>query len=360
MKRNALIWAGEILLFGIWLCGLSFDQLRLFNLDDFPAHDGHSYMAMSRGNYDVTPHHKYRVVVPGMVRLLRMGLPAPVAAAPNADKALFYAVNLTLGGLMLAVSRRFLLASGASSVSALVVALVLGGCRFVLQATAQPMIDMGFYLALAALAYFLATKQWVALCLWMPLMALSKEVIYPLLVLPVFLMPKRRWPMLAGSYVVSSILVWGIRHWVGAHSVVGMVSSDPGWTYTSNSLFYVIRRHWEGASANFAYLVTPRGGVDILMAFGVLWPLAVLGARRGTAAKNAWLWLWLPYALWCGLLSRHWGRMLTVAFPLFIQKAAIGLDGIVARNGVSSAADRRNANATIRRGSCFARDRGVV
>ena len=271
-----------------------------------------------------------------------------MTATPNSDKTLFYVVNLALGGLMLAVSRRLLMACGASSASALAVTLMLGGCRFILQAAAQPMIDMGLYLAMAALVYFLATRQWVALCFWLPLMALSKEVIYPLLILPVFLAPKQRWPMLAGSYLVSAILVWG------------MVSVDPGWTYTSNSLFYVVRRHWEGASANFAYLMTPRAWFDILIAFGVLWPLAIVGARRGAAAKNGWLWLWLPYALWCGLLSRHWGRMLTIAFPLIILKAAIGLDGFVASNGESASARRRDVQATNRRRSISSHDRGVV
>ena len=359
MKR-ILRWLGWSLFFAVWLCGLSFDQLREFNLEERPVHDAHSYVNMAHGNYSVTPHHKYRVVIPNLVRLLRMGLPASMTATPNSDKTLFYVVNLALGGLMLAVSRRLLMACGASSASALAVTLMLGGCRFILQAAAQPMIDMGLYLAMAALVYFLATRQWVALCFWLPLMALSKEVIYPLLILPVFLAPKQRWPMLAGSYLVSAILVWGIRHWVSAHSIVGMVSSDPGWTYSSNGFIYVIRRHWEGASANFAYLLTPRAWFDILIAFGVLWPLAIVGARNGAAVKTTWLWLWLPYALWCGLLSRHWGRMLTLAFPLLIQTAAVGLDSILIRNKEPLVANRRNTDAAIPCGKCSSPDRGAV
>lgn len=358
--KKILRWLGWSLFFAVWLCGLSFDQLREFNLEERPVHDAHSYVNMAHGNYNVTPHHKYRVVIPNLVRLLRMGLPVSVTATPNADKTLFYAVNLALGGLMLAVSQRFLVACGASLASALAVTLMFGGSRFILQAAAQPMIDMGLYLAMAALVYFLATRQWVALCFWLPLMALSKEVIYPLLILPVFLAPKQRWPMLAGSYLVSALLVLGIRYWVSTHSIVGMVSVDPGWTYTSNSFFYIVRRHWEGASANFAYLMTPRAWFDILVAFGVLWPLAILGARRGAVAKNGWLWLWLPYALWCGLLSRHWGRMLTIAFPLIILKAAIELDGCVASNGESASASRRDVQATNRRRSISSHDRGVV
>jgi hypothetical protein len=333
MHNNILIWVGQILFFGVWLCGLSFDQLRMFSLDDFPAHDGHSYVNMSYGNYSVTPHHKYRVIIPGAVRIIRAGLPAGVVASPNADKALFFIVNLTLGGLMLAVSFRFLLASGIGQMSALVVTLMLGGCRFIQQAAAQPMIDMGFYLALAALAYFLASRQWGSLCLWLPLMALSKEVIYPLLVMPFFLVPKGRRLLLAGSYLVAVGLVWGVRHWVSAHSIVGVVSTlDPGWSYASNSLFYVIRRHLEGAGANLAYLMTPRAWFDLLIAFGILWPLAFYGAKQKTLARNAWL--WLPYALWCGLLSRHWGRMLTIAFPLIIFHAAQGLDSLLAKNAM--------------------------
>lgn len=330
MKHKVLVWAVEILFFGIWLCGLSFDQLRMFSLDDFPAHDGHSYVSMSYGNYSVTPHHKYRVIIPNAVRLLRAGLPAGALASPNADKALFFLVNLTLGGLMLAVSFRFLLASGVGQMSALVVTLMLGGCRFIQQAAAQPMIDMGLYLALAALAYFLATRQWIALCVWLPFMALSKEVIYPLLVLPVFLVPKGRRLLLGGSYLVTAGLVWGVRHWVSAHSAVGIVSTlDPGWSYGSNSFFYVVGRHLEGAGANLAYLMTPRAWFDLLIAFGILWPLALFGVKQKALARNAWVWLWLPYALWCGLLSRHWGRMLTIAFPLFIWSAAMGLDRVV-------------------------------
>ena len=324
--KTTMQWLGWSVFFGVWLCGMSFDQLRSFNPAERPAHDGHSYMNMSYGNYSVTPHHKYRVIIPNAVRLLRAGLPAAAKASPNADKALFFLVNLALGGLMLAVSRRFLLASGASQMSALIITLMLGGCRFILQAAAQPMIDMGLYLALAALAYFLATRQWIALCVWLPLMALSKEVIYPLLVLPVFLVPKGRRLLLGGSYLVTAGLVWGVRHWVSVHSAVGIVCTlDPGWSYESNSIFEVIAKSWRGAAMNGAYLLTLRGLFDVLIAFGPLWILFGYALKYKRLPRQIWLWTFLPYALWCGLLSRHWGRMLTIAFPLVIMAAALGL-----------------------------------
>jgi len=218
------------------------------------------------------------------------------------------------------------LASGASQMSALIITLMLGGCRFILQAAAQPMIDMGLYLALAALAYFLATRQWIALCVWLPLMALSKEVIYPLLVLPVFLVPKGRRLLLGGSYLVTAGLVWGVRHWVSAHSAVGIVCTlDPGWSYESNSIFEVIAKSWRGAAMNGAYLLTLRGLFDVLIAFGPLWILFGYALKYKRLPRQIWLWTFLPYALWCGLLSRHWGRMLTIAFPLVIMAAALGL-----------------------------------
>ncbi len=330
--KTTMQWLGWSLFFGVWLCGMSFDQLREFDLAERPAHDAHSYVNMAHGNYSVTPHHKYRVIIPNVVRALRAGLPAGAAASPNADKALFFAVNLALGGLMLAVSRRLLLASGASPMSALVVVLLLGGCRFILQAAAQPMIDMGLYLALAALAYFLATGQWGALCLWLPVMALSKEVIYPLLVLPIFLVPqKRRFPLVC-SYLVSGGLIYWVRHWVAVHSIIGMVSTiDPGWSYQTNSMFEVVAKQWNDASKNLVYLATPRGLFDITIAFGALWLLAIYGLKHQGVQRNRWLWFFLPYALWCGLLSRHWGRMLTIAFPLVIFHAALGLDCLLAR-----------------------------
>lgn len=281
---------------------------------------------MSGGNFDVPPHHKYRVVIPGMVAFLRAGLPAE-ADSPKVTKALFYGVNLLLGGIMLALSHRALAAHGFLQVTALLSTLMLGGCRFILQSIAQPMVDMGMYLSLAGMAYLLTTRQWNYLCLWLPLMALSKEVVYPVLLLPLLLVPKEYRGRLAVSYLIAALLVWWVRHAVSAVSIAGIVSTaDPAWSYASNSLFSVIAKHLQGASINLAYLFTPRGSFDILIAFGGLWPFMVHGSLCRSNRFPAWLWVLLPYALWCGLLSQHWGRMLTIAFPLASWLAAAGMD----------------------------------
>lgn len=333
MNNHLLTWCGSILLFGVWLCGLSFDQLRMFNLEDYPAHDGYSYISMSHGNYNVPPNHRYRVLIPSAVRLLGMGLPTGVASSSEADKAFFYLVNLSLGALMLSVCLRFLLANGVRFVAALIVTLMLGGSRFILQGVAQPLIDMGLYLALALLVYFISTRQWTALCLWMPLMALSKEPIYPLLLLPVFFIPKEKRLWLVASYVVSLLGIAWVRHSISAVAPVGYVSPlDPSWSLSSNSIWRgLVELNFPAMIPNMTYLFTVRGGFDIVIAFGALWiwVLAALAWRCRDIPR--WLYIFLPYALWCGLLSRHWGRMLTIAFPWVILYAARGFECVISR-----------------------------
>ena len=309
-------WLALSLVFSLWLMGLSFDSVRMFCLADYPAHDGHSYTQMAHGNYNVTPHHKYRILIPGVVHGLRILLPQNSLAVADMDKYLFYLVNLALGGMMLALVYRTLLNETAERWLALAVTLMLGGGRFIGQSVAQPMIDMGMYLSLAALTYWIATRQWGLLCLGLPFMALSKEVLYPVLIVPAFLVPSSRRLALGSSYVVAAALVWGVRHWISAISSVGFASViDPSWSYQSNSMFEVIYKCGISSGVNLVYLLSARGLFDLVIAFGPLWiGIGWALVHRATWKMN-WVWLLLPYALACGLLSRHWGRMLTLAFP---------------------------------------------
>jgi hypothetical protein len=330
MKRNVLSWAGLSLFFGLWLCGMSFDHLRLFNLEDYEASDGNSYVPMSHGDYNVPPNHRYRVVIPKMVGVLRSFLPAEAAASPKADKALFFLVNLSLGGLMLAMAYKYLLAGGASPIAALLATLMLGGCRFVQYSAARPIIDMGLLLSVVALVYFMQTGQWRALCLWMPVMILSKEVIYPLLLLPIFLVPKGRRLWLAAAYAVSGLVLFWVRREISAVAPVGYESPiDPSWSLTSNSLWGILTELvFPSFGKNVRFLFSARGGYDVLIAYGVLWIFAGAGLVLRVRHAPWWVWSLLPLAIAYGTMNWMWGRMLTMAFPLVILYAARAVDAM--------------------------------
>jgi hypothetical protein len=330
MKRTIWSWAGLSLFFGLWLCGMSFDHLRLFNLADYEASDGHSYVPMSHGDYHVPPNHRYRVVIPKMVGVLRSFLPGEAAAAPNADKALFFLVNLSLGGVLLTMAYKYLLANGVGPLAALLATLMLGACRFVLYSAARPIIDMGFLLSVMALVYFMHTGQWRALCLWMPVMILSKEMIYPLLLLPVFLVPKGRRLWLAASYLVSGLVLLVVRREISAIAPVGYESPiDPSWSLTSNSLWGILTELvFPSIGKNIGFLFSARGGYDVLIAFGILWVFAGAGLVLRVRHAPWWVWVLLPLAIGYGTLNWMWGRMLTMSFPLVILYAARAVDAL--------------------------------
>ena len=177
--KNLMNWIGFTMFFGLWLCGLSFDQVRLFNMCDIPiAYDGRNYLQMSYGNYGGPAIHRCRILIPGAVGILRKGAPEDVVEKhrSNLDKSLFFLVNLILGGLMLAIAYRFLLENGISPLIAFTTTLIFGGSRFILQAVSQQMVDMGLYLAVAALVYFLSTDRWRSLSVWMPLEPIRKPL----------------------------------------------------------------------------------------------------------------------------------------------------------------------------------------
>ena len=52
--------------------GTTFQQFRLFDIDNVPPGltDTLNYVEMSKGNYDIAAHHRYRFIIPSTVSLI--------------------------------------------------------------------------------------------------------------------------------------------------------------------------------------------------------------------------------------------------------------------------------------------------
>jgi hypothetical protein len=312
--------------------GVSFQQFLHFDwADSRGLGDSASYLAMSNGDYDVSPTHRYRIIIPflaGIVRDVIQPLIAP-DSSHMIDALSFYVVNYlitSLAGLLLYL---FLDKLKFESRLSLLGVFIFLGSRITILSTGAAIVESLYYLAIITIVYLCVTQRSVLLCLLNPLLILTKETTVPFLFLPLFLRTMNRKLILLSLSVSFATLFW-VRNLITA-TLPEVVKAD-------DSILITITGHLARGLENLSQSYFSLAGWHGLFApFSVFWAFAIFGAwleykKIVTHYQIPRVLLWMvPVAFGFTALSSSAGRMLHILFPIVIPYALIGVDYILSR-----------------------------
>lgn len=310
------------------LYGSTYQQFRHFDLAaPGGATDAVEYVKIARGDPDVdrSAPHQYRWLTPALARAVQP-LAGRLVEGPDAAITLsFYLVNFAFSTATCLILFALLQALAFSVPLALLGVAAFASSRATVMATATPLVDAVYYLAVVVLLALVVTKRTLWLALLLPGLALTKETILPFLLLPLLTDLRRSrgyWLGLAAA---------GLAY---ASSGLGV---DARFATEGPSLVQSVREHLPEVGNHLSALFSLRGLHDLQSGFSLLLPLAAIGAwlnaRRRYHAIPAVVAATVPVALALALLSGNTGRMFFAAFPAVIAYALIAIEHVV---GVSS------------------------
>lgn len=324
----AILYALVTAMSAAFVYGSTYEAFRSFSLaDPGGAADAVEYVKISRGDPDVDldgPHFR-RWVTPAAARLVRPFADRLVADPELAVRLSFYLVNLTISIATGVVLFALLRAMAFPALLSLLGVAAFATSRATVMATATPMADAIYYLAIAALVFLSFGGRTLALAILLPVLVLSKETILPFLLLPV-LTGMRKTPAYWASLAVA-LLVFVING-----RVVDTLYATQGPTLIEN-----LAEHVDQVGLSVRSLLTPGGLDDLQSGFSLLLPLAAAGAwlnaRHRYHVIPAAVVATLPIAFALALLSGNTGRMLFAAFPAVTAYALIAIEHVTRKSG---------------------------
>jgi hypothetical protein len=303
------------------LYGLTYQQFRHFNPDDpRGGQDSSTYRRISRGDYGVVPVRRYRPVIPLLARIVRVPVSLVVHSEVEQDKLAFYVVNFTMTFFCAVAFFCLLQTLGFSNLLSCLGVLLFASSRVVILATGIPLVDSFYFLAIAVIVLFTLRGNIMALALSMPILALSKETILPVLFLPL-LTRKGRHPAIWSSLSLSLILVYAMRRCIRALATTGHSASDIG---------DVVTDHLRGIGGSLRQLLSLRGLHDVQCGFSALLALAVVGfvvnQKHRLHKIPPYLYLFIPMGIGYAMLSGNLGRMFFSCYVVVIPLALISVE----------------------------------
>ena len=317
-----------LLAFSGMLYGTTYQQFRHFDWkDDRGQADAASYQRMSRGDYTVQAVHAYRPVVPWLAGALRNALPTASGTRPDdpkeLDKLAFYVVNfgfmLVAALLLFAILRELRF----DPLTALLGVAIFLSSRVTVAATGTPLTDSYYLAGIAAIVWLCLRPTRAALLLTVPLVILSKEAIYPLVLLPLF-RREARTRLYAVSVLASIALVVIVRAQITAEMLAAGVDEP------ENNLFAVIAYDLTLLRIHVPKTFLPRGLHDLFHGYTVFAFFAAFGwwrdRKREVPRVPAFLGWLVPLTLFYAMLSGTRGRLFFGSFPVVLPYALLFLE----------------------------------
>lgn len=316
MKKQFFQYLVIVLSFFAILYGVTYQQFRHFDVTDpRGANDSISYIKMSHNDYNVSPVHKYRFVIPSMAKFVGLPLKKVIHDEQELDKLSFYIVNFAFtfasSVLLLELLRRL----GFEMWLSILGVIIFLSSRITILVTGTPLVDSFYFMSvvLILLLTLIGSSRYLALS--MPLLALSKETIIPFLFIPLFTKMRTSKSYLI-SLAISLGLIYCTRHGIDrltAHSNV--------------DLFSIIQGHAKEFQKNTAAICSLGGLHDIQNGFSLFLVYAILGycinCKRRLYHIPMYFNVLIPLCLFFALLSGNLGRMFFAGFPVVIPYVLI-------------------------------------
>lgn len=311
------------------LYGASYQQYRHFNID-MPrgSTDANSYIAMSHGDFDVMPVHRYRIIIPFIAGGLQSVLENGISDVSEVDKLSFYIINFLISGLAAFLLFLLFIRFGFRIELSLLGTLLFICSRIVVLSTATPLVDSLFYLSIVCMIFLIEKRNVIILSVLLPLMLLSKETFLPLLFLPLLITEFRKTMYIIGI-IFSLLIFFGVRSMLG----------DVQGTHESSSLVNIVSTHARNMLSNLKISFTATGLHDWQNGFSFILILSMLGFRRDyfdnkRIVPSYLIWI-IPLAIIYGLLSGNLGRMLFTAFIPIYAYALIFIDSVIKQRSLN-------------------------
>ena len=313
------------------LYGTTYQQFRFLDLR-YPggASDAVYYVQMSKGDFDIDAHHRYRWLTPTLAGFIRPVIENALQDDELAVKLSFYVVNFAFSlGTCIALFA-LLQAMDFSIPLSLLGVCAFASSRVTVLVTATPLVDAAYFCAIAALLYLSVARKYWPLALLLPARVLCKETVLPFLLLPMLTdMRKFR------AYWVAlpvSIAIFMINRRV----IDGLHPSN------ASNLLETIREHLGDVPQHVGELLTLAGIHDLQNGFSFLLLLAAIGAwlnarHRCYVIPHVVL-ATIPIGLGYALLSGNLGRMFFAAFPVVIAYALVSIDHVARTCGQGNSA----------------------
>lgn len=323
-RRYWLVLAVSIAL----LYGATYQQFRFFTLAaPGGISDAVEYVRIARGDpaVDRTGPHQYRWITPALARAVEP-LAGRLVEGPDAAITLsFYLVNFAFSTATCLILFALLQALAFPVPLALLGVAAFASSRATVMATATPLADAVYFLAVVTVLALVVTKRTLWLALLLPLLALTKETILPFLLLPLLTDMRR-----ARAYWLA-LPVAALAFAVSGQAI------DARSAMQGPSLVQNVREHLPEVGNHLAALFSLRGLHDLQSGFSLLLPLAAIGAwlnaRHRYHAIPVVVVATVPLALLLALLSGNTGRMFFAAFPAVIAYALIAVGHVTRTHG---------------------------
>ena len=318
------------------LYGSTYQQFRFFSLDrPGGAADAIHYVDMAQGNLPADPEIRhFRWVTPAAAHLVQPLTSKLIADDDLSIRLAFYLVNFALSLVACIALLRILQAMGYSRLLSLLGVCAFASSRVTALVTATPLVDAGYFCAIAIVVCLTVEKQALALALVLPLLILSKETIIPFLILPLFT-DLRKTPA-----IWTGLAVAGVTFVIGGQVVEGYYSGDDA------SVAATILWHAGEIGQTVKQVFTPSGVHDLQSGFSLLLPLSAMGAwlnaRHRYHQVPTVVVATVPIAIGLALLSGNTGRMLFAAFPAVIAYALIAVEHLARARGAPATACSEN------------------
>ncbi len=301
------------------LYGTSYQQFRHFHYaDPRGLGDSHSYVAMARGDWNVSFIHRYRFMIPSTAGWICRALRS---CDVDTVVVIFYVINFCIAVATAMLFYLLLGHLGFKRLLALVGVLFFITSRITVLTTAAPLVDSLYYLSIVIISYLLVARRFILLLTLYPCLILTKETVIPFLLLPFFsreLRSWRNWGLCATAIAVSIVGFGAVRNFIDVGHAISAKSGG-----ISHYIAYAPRRILSTAHDVLSF----RGLHDIQSGFSLLLPMAAAGfylnRRQRFHDVPSFLWVSLPIAVGFALVSGNLGRMLFASFILVIPYALV-------------------------------------
>lgn len=157
--RTIILW----MILASVLYGASYQQFRMVtvlpNMDVGGLSDSISYLAMSHGNYDVSPARRYRPVIPWLASLVQKVLAYNIKDSDQRDKLSFYLVNFIFSLATAVLLQGIFGRIGFKWELQLLGSILFLTSRINVMSVGSPMVDSLYFFAIAVIVYLILCEQ---------------------------------------------------------------------------------------------------------------------------------------------------------------------------------------------------------
>mgnify|MGYP000935759187 FL=1 len=301
--------------------------------------DTESYLAMSQGDYNVNPVHRYRFILPVIAKVVAMPLQAvytklwPQRAESTWPLQLaYFLINSVFVALYGWIVYCLLKLYTSNYVALLIALIVVLTSRWVAYIAGLPLTDSLYLIAIATLLYSIKSNNKALFICSVLLGGVMKESF--LLFAPLIIVAGPfNWYIRSGLILLSVLVVFG-EHYI----IDSFLPLHESATLIKESLVEVCIRHIHKTTSTIAKLANVRGLGEVFTVLGIFTFILIFGAlNRNT--RCAWInsiekyyWVFFGCILIHVLISGDAARMFYFGAPLYGIMIVVVVDTFITKN----------------------------